>query len=662
MSETKRNKTGQRNTATSRSSASRSGGTRSASASGKSGSQKSSADRVAAVKNARNSGSSTTARRSAGTNRRRKRRRQGPDFAKILLIIIGIIIAVLCVAVGLKGCAKDGEESSKASTEAAKEPETEIHAEITVNGISVNGLTKSEAMDKILADIGWNMNVSFNGDTKAVENLMAYNVDRVLEEALGAGKAGAYEVTTDGLEDQAAAVAESLASGWDVQPKNGSISSYDKASGEFLFSGAENGKLIDREALSADILAALKSGEYTKTIEATATEIEPEITEAEAKASFKKLGTYTTTTTSNKARNENIRIASEAINGMIIQPGEEFSFNLTTGNRTREKGYQAAGAYVNGVLVEEPGGGVCQVSSTLYNAVVFAGLKTTERHAHSYEPSYVTPGEDAMVSYDGYSGPDMKFINNGKTAVGLKTSFANQKLTVSVYGSPILEDGVTLTMVSKKVKDLGPPAPVYEEDQTLEPGVEVEAKAATLGSRWVTNLVTKKDGVVTNEILLHNSTYNGKSATIKRNTSGVVIPAETESGTPESSTAASEETTAPQAPADAPVSTSPAESEASTTDSQNTQTPGGAVTPGGVQNVGPSDVIAPSSADSGNNNGPGSGNAGSTAPQSPADMTSPATSPAGASTQTVPGSGGPSGQTAETSGGPGNIGFISPIG
>lgn len=121
---------------------------------------------------------------------------------------------------------------------------------------------------------------------------------------------------------------------------------------------------------------------------------------------------------------ENVRLAAAALNGKIIQPGEEFSFNLTTGNRTTDKGYRPAGAYVNGVLVEEPGGGVCQVSSTLYNAVVFSGLKTTERHAHSYEPSYVTPGEDAMVSYDGHSGPDMKFVNNSKTAVGIKTSFS----------------------------------------------------------------------------------------------------------------------------------------------------------------------------------------------------------------------------------------------
>ena len=131
----------------------------------------------------------------------------------------------------------------------------------------------------------------------------------------------------------------------------------------------------------------------------------------------------------------------------------------------------------------------------------------------------------------------MKFVNNSKTAVGIKTSFSNQKLTISVYGNPILDDGITLSMVSKKVKDLDAPAPVYEEDPTLEPGIEVEAKAATLGSRWVTNLVTKKDGVVVEEILLHNSTYKGKSATIKRNTSGTVVSTEGESSSEESSPA-----------------------------------------------------------------------------------------------------------------------------
>lgn len=512
-----------RSAGTGRTTGQRAGGATSRSAQG--ASRQRNAERVAAVQSARsmNSGAGS-ARRSTATNRRRRRRRQGPDFAKILLILIGIVILILCVAVGLKGCSKDGDESIAAET--TLEPETELDAEITVNGISVNGMTKSEAKEKLLKEIDWGMRVSFNGETKEIANLMETKLDEVLDEAFDKAEAGEYTVKTDGLEELAKQQADIVADGWDIQPKNGSIDSYDKNSGEFVFAGAENGKLIEREKLTADILAAVNKGDYKANITATATEVEPEITEAEARASFKRLGTYTTTTTSNKDRNENVRIAAAAINGMIIQPGHEFSFNLTTGNRTAEKGYRPAGAYVNGVLVEEPGGGVCQVSSTLYNAVVFSGLKTTERHAHSYEPSYVTPGEDAMVSYDGHSGPDMKFVNNSKTAVGIKTSFSNQKLTVSIYGNPILEEGVTLSMSSSKVKELDPPAPVYEEDPTLEPGVEVQSKAPTMGSRWVTNLVTKKDGVVIEDKVLHNSTYKGKSATIKRNTSGTVASSE----------------------------------------------------------------------------------------------------------------------------------------
>lgn len=151
----------------------------------------------------------------------------------------------------------------------------------------------------------------------------------------------------------------------------GSISTYDKASDKFTFAGAQTGKKIDQEKLTSDILSAMKAGEYNKTITATADEVQPEITEVQARENFKRIGTYTTKTTTNKDRNENIRLACAAINGTIIKPGEEFSFNKMTGNRTTEKGYKPAGAYSNGVVVQEPGGGVCQVSSTLYNAVVF---------------------------------------------------------------------------------------------------------------------------------------------------------------------------------------------------------------------------------------------------------------------------------------------------
>ena len=592
---------------------------------GRSSSRQSNADRILAVQNARNLGSG---RGTSSNKRRGRRRRQGPDAAKILLILIGIIILILCVAVGVRSCSKtDGTETS--AEETSSEPETELEAEITVNGVSVHGMTKTAAVEKVLESMDWQMKVVCGEKEQALENLLKENVEKVVDEAFKKGESADYEIPTDGLEEAAAAQAASLAGAWNVKAKNGSISAFDAASGKFTFAEGENGKAVNEEKLKNDIVARTAAGEYDAVITAEVEETAPEITAAQARENFQKLGTYTTTTTANKDRNENVRLAAAALNGKIIQPGEEFSFNLTTGNRTTDKGYRPAGAYVNGVLVEEPGGGVCQVSSTLYNAVVFSGLKATERHAHSYEPSYVTPGEDAMVSYDGHSGPDMKFVNNSKTAVGIKTSFSDRKLTISIYGNPILEEGVTLSMKSEKVKELDPPAPTYEEDPTLQPGVEVEAKAATPGSRWVTNLITKKNGEVISDEFFHNSTYNGKPATIKRNTSGSVAAPEGESssesstaGESQSSSAGSQETGSQTGPTAAQGSSEPA-----------------------AQNAGPGDVIEPST----ENNSP-SGNAGPGGSDGP-----------GGDSQVGPGfedtSAAP--DTAEP-GGPSDMGFIAP--
>ena len=592
---------------------------------GRSSSRQSNADRILAVQNARNLGSG---RGTSSNKRRGRRRRQGPDAAKILLILIGIIILILCVAVGVRSCSKtDGTETS--AEETSSEPETELEAEITVNGVSVHGMTKTAAVEKVLESMDWQMKVVCGEKEQALENLLKENVEKVVDEAFKKGESADYEIPTDGLEEAAAAQAASLAGAWNVKAKNGSISAFDAASGKFTFAEGENGKAVNEEKLKNDIVARTAAGEYDAVITAEVEETAPEITAAQARENFQKLGTYTTTTTANKDRNENVRLAAAALNGKIIQPGEEFSFNLTTGNRTTDKGYRPAGAYVNGVLVEEPGGGVCQVSSTLYNAVVFSGLKTTERHSHRYEPSYVTPGEDAMVSYDGHSGPDMKFVNNSKTAVGIKTSFSDRKLTISIYGNPILEEGVTLSMKSEKVKELDPPAPTYEEDPTLQPGVEVEAKAATPGSRWVTNLITKKNGEVISDEFFHNSTYNGKPATIKRNTSGSVAAPEGESssesstaGESQSSSAGSQETGSQTGPTAAQGSSEPA-----------------------AQNAGPGDVIEPST----ENNSP-SGNAGPGGSDGP-----------GGDSQVGPGfedtSAAP--DTAEP-GGPSDMGFIAP--
>ncbi|MBP3925627.1 MAG: VanW family protein, partial [Clostridium sp.] len=456
---------------------------------------------------------------------RRRKRRKGPDLTRILMGIIGALVLIICISLAVKSCRKKTEDPTESET--SVESVENLGEKVTVDGIDITGLTEEKAKKAILDSYNWSMKVTYQDKEAAVANLMETRVSELLDEIYtGEKKEASYEVNTDNMTEEAMAEAALIAGEWNMVAKNGGISGYDKSSGTFTFTEGTNGKVIDQEGLASAIVEAIQEKDYARVITASVKEVSPELTAAQLKEKYKTIGTYTTKTTSNSNRNENIRLACAAINGVIVNPGQEFSFNDTTGARTEDKGYKPATAYLNGEVVQEPGGGVCQVSSTLYNAIIFAGLKSTERHAHSYEPSYVTPGEDAAVSF---GGPDFKFVNNSDYPIAIKTSFANQELSISIYGVQVLEDGTKIRMVSEKTSELDPPAPTYEEDQTLQPEEQKVVKEAVPGSRWTTMLVTYKDGAEVGREMFHTSTYRGKSAIIKRNTSGVVVTSAPES-------------------------------------------------------------------------------------------------------------------------------------
>jgi len=134
----------------------------------------------------------------------------------------------------------------------------------------------------------------------------------------------------------------------------------------------------------------------------------------------------------NKQRVHNIELAAEAINNHVVFPGEIFSFNKVVGKRTKEKGYLPAPVIVKGELSEGIGGGICQVSSTLFNAVDKAGLKIIERYSHSRSVPYVPPGRDATVSW---YGPDFTFKNNYNQPILLRTKVLHGQLIVNVFSS-----------------------------------------------------------------------------------------------------------------------------------------------------------------------------------------------------------------------------------
>ena len=288
-----------------------------------------------------------------------------------------------------------------------------------------------------------------------------------------------------------------LAIVWKMAPQNGDITSYNKSTGEFEFGGTKDGYAVNVSDTAEKVMELIRAKNFSGEVETVGSKV-PAST-ASIKDKYKIIASVTTKTTSNELRNTNVKLAAAAVNGTVLQPGEEFSFNTVVGQRTAEKGYKPAAAYNQGEVVEEVGGGVCQISSTLYNAVFRAGLTTTYRRAHTFAPTYVTPGTDATVSWP---GPDYKFVNNSKHAIGILSWYSNQTATVQIYGLPVLPDGVKWELVSEKVKDLPVPAP---QIITPEQGKESNGSA---GSEWPAYKVITKDGK-TEKVKDHYASYKG---------------------------------------------------------------------------------------------------------------------------------------------------------
>ena len=433
--------------------------------------------------------------------------------AGAVVVLLGISAAVLH-----SRSVSEPERAAKATASQASETSPVL---LTVNGISLEGLSKDEAVSRISKSLSWNMTAAYEDDSKELPNILTDAIRNWLtskeeETVSGDLTLTAAELPTDALKNSISQELEELAKEWDVPSKISTLDHYDNQKGQFVFREGCAGSRIDRDQLANDILAAIHENRMDAVVEVQSHKEAPSISCDEVKASYKTLVTFTTETTDNDKRNTNVRLAAEALNGTIVQPGEEFSFNSVVGQRTAEKGYQEAAAYNSGAVVQELGGGVCQISSTLYRVVFQSGMEVTFRRSHTFEPNYVTPGQDAAISWE---QPDFRFVNTSDKPIGILASYADRKATVSIFGVPVLEDGVVWDLASEKVEEIDPPEPEYVEDPTLAPGTENTIKAATKGSRWDTYKVVYKDGQEVERTLDHSKTYLGHSAVIHRNTS-----------------------------------------------------------------------------------------------------------------------------------------------
>lgn len=254
--------------------------------------------------------------------------------------------------------------------------------------------------------------------------------------------------------------------------------------------------LLDKKAAEKDTIEVKADVEVTQ----------PKFTQEEASQCTDLLGKYSTTyATYQVERSSNVATAAGRINGTVLEPGETFSTIKVIKDRTEANGYKAAPEYSSGKVVSGIGGGVCQVSTTLYNAVLNAELKVVERSPHSMVVAYVPVSRDAAISGD-YK--DFKFKNNTDYPIYIMGSASGGILSFRVYGHEIREAGREISFESEITDTIEPGEEVVTEDPTLPASYRSVTQSAHVGYKAKLWKIIKVNGVQTDKVQINTSAYN----------------------------------------------------------------------------------------------------------------------------------------------------------
>lgn len=325
---------------------------------------------------------------------------------------------------------------------------------------------------------------------------MAFNRDTVLREMterIETMNVETYEVRTM-ITNQAPVDMEKIKGEADSPAKNATV---DKNDGKTILP-AQDGIVVDL-AQANKVLAASDAQTYSIPVERTPAKV----TQEQLKTLLFRdtLGSAVTKFgSSNASRANNVELSSSFINGTILNPGDEFSYNEVVGERTIARGFSEAGAYLAGKLVDEVGGGVCQPSSTLYMAVLRADLKVSERTNHGLTVSYTPLGEDATVSYGQL---DFRFINSTDYPVKLVVDSSDRKLRMSIVGTNITGKTVTTDRVIEETLE---PKLIEKTDTSLPAGTTRVDQTPMTGYRVVTYKLITENGQTT-KVKANTSTY-----------------------------------------------------------------------------------------------------------------------------------------------------------
>ncbi len=374
-----------------------------------------------------------------------------------------------------------------------------IHPNVYIESVNVGGLTEAEARQRVESLFekelsSYQVKLSHGGKVweYPYQTLgYGYLYQAAVEEAHAIGRQGSYfqrikeiyqlrdqpvfiTLNSTYATDKFKNIVEEVRGAVEASPKNAAIK---RVNGAFEITEETLGTTIDEEELLKRIEESIRVLNK-ESVEIPVDYVEPRITARELEAVNEVIGEFSTIFDARvTGRSTNIAIASSSINGVLLMPNEGFSFNERTGPRGIKEGYQEAPVIVNGQLVPGIGGGICQVSTTLYNAIVRANLEVTKRQNHSLPVAYVPLGHDASVYY-GYL--DLEFVNNKPYPIYLESYSSGNKVYVKIYSTKT--EDMLIKLFSEVTETIEPKVEI-KADPNLHVGEKVVEKEAKKGFR-----------------------------------------------------------------------------------------------------------------------------------------------------------------------------------
>lgn len=451
-------------------------------------------------------------------SRRRGRNRKSAMRQKRVLLISGLVIVVALIIFGASYLWVRGQISQTASNV--------IGNNIYIETVDVSGMNATEAKSALEAKIAEYQSQPLVLKVEEEElNLLIgdlgfqiKDINKLVKQALKYGKSGnvwqrykemktleetpkrfgvSYVVNMDTVKN----VLNEKAMPLEKRAANATIKRQD---GKFVITEETRGKTIDMEASMAVIETYFQKEWKRKSAEISLVSKvdEPTITKADLSSIQDVLGTFKTYCSGNSGRLLNIKTGSGHMNGVVLMPGEEVSVHAKTAPYEAENGYAMAGSYENGQVVESMGGGICQVSTTLYNAVLLAELEVTQRSPHSMIVGYVNPSMDAAIAG---TWKDLKFKNNQDTAIYIEATMSGRNLTFTIYGKETRAANRKIAYVSETLESTPSKIKFVESGEQL--GTKKTTVSGHVGKKAKLWKVVYENGVEVSREVVNNSNY-----------------------------------------------------------------------------------------------------------------------------------------------------------